>query len=86
MKDHSNLMWRGDALFVGRRSRIPAARLIPTPYPHMFRVMTAGGALTDMLNRSRAADAAVALVLADLNRRKTPAEASPIASNQRQAS
>jgi hypothetical protein len=57
MKDHADLTWRGDGLFVGRRSRIPAARLIPTPYPHMFRVMMAGGAVTDMVNRTRAADA-----------------------------
>ena len=44
-------------------------------YPDMFRV-EAEGRLSDMVNLSRARDAAVCWVLRDLNRQETVAEAS----------
>jgi hypothetical protein len=81
MMDHHDLRCRGDDLHVGR-SLIPAARLIPSSHPLLFRVqLAADGTVTDMINETRARDAAVVLVLAILNRGKSPLGAPPVASN-----
>jgi hypothetical protein len=56
-------VWRGDDLFLGRRI---VASIVPDPtWPGMWRVKI-GDRLTDMLNRSRAHDAALSLAEGDL--------------------
>jgi len=61
------LTWKGDAL---RRhdSRKPILRIVPDQkYPSMWRVECPDGRLSDMLNRTRAQDAARAVALRTLN-------------------
>jgi hypothetical protein len=63
----NHLAWHGDILKLDRRE---LARLVPdTNYPIMWRVLLLDGHLTDMLNHTRAKDAALALALATLNRK-----------------
>jgi hypothetical protein len=53
-----------------RQLRLNSGRLLATveaKWPKMFRVRLASGYLTDMVNISRARDAAVCLALAELN-------------------
>ena len=57
---------------MGRSLRLNSGRLLATVepdanWPKMFRVRLASGYLTDMVNISRAKDAAVCLALAELN-------------------
>jgi hypothetical protein len=69
----ASLVWRGDALCWRGREQ---ARIVPDQtYPGMWRVRLPDRPLTDMLNRTRARDAARALVLANLNTEETPSEA-----------
>jgi hypothetical protein len=68
MRDHHNLKWDGLQL------RLPTGRLLATIEPDakwsgMYRVRLVGEPLTDMVNISRARDAAIGLVLAKLNGR-----------------
>lgn len=76
------LEWKGDRLVAqggGRRS--PAAEIIQEArWPGMWRVKRPDGTLTDMVNRTRARDAAKVILLAALNSQETPVEASPIRS------
>jgi hypothetical protein len=70
------LHWKNDRLMVGRRWS--GARIVPDlVWPKMWRVEFPAGRLSDMVNRTRAKDAAAALVLTDLNRQETAAEATP---------
>ena len=76
------LDWHGNVLQLGRGK---LAQIEPDAvWPSMWRVRTPDGRLTDMVNISRARDAARALALAALNQRgeETPAGAPPIARNQ----
>ena len=58
-------------------------------YPAMFRLRRPDGSLTDMVNRARAKDAALAHAAAILNARQdtgiSPSGASPMRSNGRKA-
>jgi hypothetical protein len=70
VKGNSSLEWRGDRLCCCGCER---ARLEPDMrWPGMWRVRTDFG-LSDMANRTRARDAARAIVLGILNTRETPA-------------
>jgi hypothetical protein len=52
-----DLSWKGDWLYAGSRKLI---RIVPDQkYPHMWRVELPDDRLTDMVNRSRAKDAAL---------------------------
>jgi hypothetical protein len=70
------LNWRDDKLcFRGREY----ARIVPdASYPSMWRVQTRDGRLSDMVNRTRARDAARGIVLAILNGQETAPEAAPM--------
>jgi hypothetical protein len=77
MRGNANLEWRGDRLcYCGRE----LARLEPdAKWPGMWRVRVLGldprnAGLSDMADRTRARDAARAIVLGILNMRETPAE------------
>jgi hypothetical protein len=61
-----------DLRWDGRKLRLNSGRLLATVEPdakwsEMYRVRLPDGQLTDMVNLTRAKDAAVHLVLADLN-------------------
>jgi hypothetical protein len=76
MRDSRDLKWDGLQL------RASTGRLLATVEPDarwagMYRVCLVGESLTDMVNLSRAKDAAIGLVLAKLNGRKTASEAPP---------
>ena len=71
-----DLRWRGNLL------RLHSGRLLAkiepdARWPGMWRIRTPDGICTDMVNLSRAKDAAIGLVLAKLNGRKTASEAPP---------
>jgi hypothetical protein len=69
-----NLNWKDDRLMVGRRWS--GARIVPDlVWTKMFRVEYPAGKLSDMVNKTRAKDAAASLVLGDLNRQETPSGA-----------
>jgi hypothetical protein len=79
MMDRHNLKW------VGLQLRLPTGRLLATVEPDakwigMYRVRLVGEPLTDMVNLSRAKDAAIGLVLANLNGRKSASEAPAVRS------
>jgi hypothetical protein len=62
---HCDLTWRGDSLLLGQRQ---LAHLVPdTRHRGMWRI-SINGRLTDMVNKSRARDAALSLALGLLNR------------------
>jgi hypothetical protein len=62
------LAWKDDALFL-RGSRTPILCVVPDPkYPAMWRVEYPDGRLSDMVNRTRAKDAARSIALQALNR------------------
>jgi len=64
-------MWKGDRLYFGTRSS--GYRVIPdAKHPTMWRVRRPDGSLSDMVNRTRAKDAA--MVMLDRDQR---ASASP---------
>jgi hypothetical protein len=66
----SGFVWAGYELRLGKRGRLLAS-IEPDPeWPGMWRVRLPNGHLTDMVNLARAKDAAIALALADLNRRR----------------
>lgn len=67
------MAWDGYRLFV-RRSGRPLATIVPdTEWPGMWRVRMPDGRLSDMVNLTRAKDAALSLALAVLNHRKAAA-------------
>jgi hypothetical protein len=64
------LKWHGDQLMIGRRQS--GARVVPdAKWPKMWRVEYPRGVLSDMANHARAKDAAVRMVLANLNTQET---------------
>jgi hypothetical protein len=68
------LLWRGNDLYLKGRRR-PVAGIEPdAQWAGMWRVRRPGGSLSDMVNLSRARDAAVAVGLAVLNREETAKE------------
>jgi hypothetical protein len=80
-----DLVWRGNNLCLDRRvlvTIVPDAR-----YPGMWRVRVSGK-LSDMVNISRARDAARSLAMLRLNEgmQETPSEASPMRFSRARAS
>lgn len=76
----NSLAWNGNILKFNRRE---LARIVPDgKWPNMWRVQPANSRPSDMLNRTRAKDAALALALTTLNRKpeaqETTAAAPPI--------
>ena len=66
--------WDGLILRLGSRRGRVLAQVIPDPdWPKMLRVKLPGHALTDMVNLSRAKDAAVCLVLAEMGETRVSA-------------
>jgi hypothetical protein len=63
---HVDLKWDGLQLRL-RSGRLLAAVEPDRTWPGMYRVRLPGGHLTDMVNLSRAKDAAISLVLTELN-------------------
>jgi hypothetical protein len=62
------LRWRGRQLY-RPGSDVPVAEIVPdAKWPGMWRVRTADGRLSDMVNLTRARDAAMELAVAVLNR------------------
>jgi hypothetical protein len=63
----NDLQWRGDKLMLGTRNT--GVKTIPeSKWPGMFRVEYPPGTISDMVNLSRARDAAVYIVTDRLNR------------------
>jgi hypothetical protein len=74
------LRWVGDELVYGRRTLLRIER--DGIYPEMWRVRLPEGSLTDMVNRTRAKDAAVSIALSFLEVSETLSEAPPTAPNE----
>jgi hypothetical protein len=65
-----SLEWKGDGLHLHGKGK-PIVTIVPDgKYPNMWRVCHPDGRLTDMVNRTRAKDAAVSIALGILNSRK----------------
>jgi hypothetical protein len=67
MISRDDLKWEGDRLYF--RNRLMASIEPDSKYPNMWRVRLPNGRLSDMINQTRARDAARALALAQLNMR-----------------
>jgi hypothetical protein len=67
------LTWEGDRLLVrGGDDQSPVAEVVPDDkWPGMFRVRRPDGSLTDMVNHTRARDAAKSILLGFLNSEET---------------
>jgi hypothetical protein len=76
MIGYEDLTWTGNQLRY--RSRVVATIEPDADWPKLYRVRLPNGHLTDMVNRTRAKDAARCLALSILNTRETPREAPPI--------
>jgi hypothetical protein len=70
---NSELIWCGDRLALkGGRRGSPAVEIVPDDsYPGMWRVRKQDGSLSDMVNRTRARDAARSILLGILNAQET---------------
>ncbi len=83
MIESHRLRWRENALLLDGKGA-PLAHIVPDGrHPSMWRVQLPDGHLTDMVNLTRAKDAAVSIVLGLLNKkqcRETSAEAPSIRS------
>jgi hypothetical protein len=77
------LTWVGDELVHGRRTLLRIER--DGVYPEMWRVRLPDGSLTDMVNRTRAKDAAVSIAHRLLNMSENLSEAPPTAPNDFEA-
>lgn len=85
MYDRQDLKW------VGRQLRLNSGRLLATVEPDgnfvgMFRVRMPNKPLTEMVNITRAKDAAISMALVELNltkRRQTAPAAPPVESKRR---
>jgi hypothetical protein len=64
------LRWRENSLHLDGKGHALIQIVSEERYAGMWRVRLPDGRLTDMLNRTRAKDAAVSLALAWLNRRE----------------
>ena len=64
--DSRKFQWRGTHLYYADR-RVPFSIVQDVAYPNMWRVKLPDGRLTDMVNYTRAKDAAVAYGLRYLN-------------------
>ena len=77
------LMWVGDELVYGRTTLLRIER--DRTYPEMLRVRVPDGGLTDMVNGTRAKDAAVSIAHRLLNMSESLSEAPPAAPNDLEA-
>ena len=77
------LTWVGDELVYGRRTLLRIVR--DRVYPEMWRVRFPDGSLTDMVNRTRAKDAALSIAHRLLNMSESLSEAPPTAPNDFEA-
>src|SRR5262245_35260034 len=77
------LTWIGDELVYGRRTLLRIER--DGVYPEMWRVRLPDGSLTDMVNRTRAKDAAVSIAHRLLNMSESLSEAPPTSPNEFEA-
>jgi hypothetical protein len=73
------LTWVGDELVYGRRTLLRIER--DGVYPEMWRVRLPDNGLADMVNRTRAKDAAVSIAHRLLNMSESLSEAPPTAPN-----
>ena len=72
-------VWSGKELrLYSKRGRLLATVIPDSKWPNMWRVFLPDGHLTDMVNLTRAKDAAIALVLPRLNAGEEPVGASPV--------
>ena len=67
MYERHNLIWHGNRLRLFSSRRVLASIEPEQTWPGMWRVRLSNGHLTDMVNLSRAKDAAASLALAALN-------------------
>lgn len=68
MKEHDRCRWKGDALhYEGRATGFSI--VVDDRYSTMWRVRYPDGKLTDMVNRTRAKDAAQSIFITRENRR-----------------
>jgi len=75
-----DLEWNGNTLRV-RWGKYPTVDLVPDPvYPKMWRVRYPDGKRSDILNRTRARDAAKTILCAILNNDPEPHSAPPMRS------
>jgi hypothetical protein len=79
---NSELIWRGDRLALkGGRRASPAVEIVPgDSYPSMWRIRTRDGSLSDMVNRTRARDAARSILLGILNAQEMASGGPPVRS------
>src|SRR5262245_14181364 len=77
------LTWVGNELVYGRRTLLRIER--DAVYPEMWRVRLPDGSLTDMVNRTRAKDAALSIAHRLLNMSESLSEAPPTAPNDFEA-
>jgi hypothetical protein len=77
------LTWDGDELVYGRKTLLRIER--DGVYPEMWRVRLPDGSLTDMVNRTRAKDAAVSIALRFLEVSERLSEAPRTAPNEFEA-
>jgi hypothetical protein len=79
---NSELIWRGDRLALkGGRRGSPAVEIVPDDScPGVWRVRKQDGSLSDMVNRTRARDAARSILLGILNAQETASGGLPIRS------
>jgi hypothetical protein len=74
MYDRRNLIWDGNHLrLLSIRGRVLAGIETDQTWPRMWRVRLPDGYLTDMVNLSRAKDAAASRALAALNQQREAA-------------
>ena len=67
---HSDVSWRGDSLYLAKRK---AGSIVEDDrYPGMWRVRMSDGSLSDMVNRTRAKDAAAAGAIYRHNQKASP--------------
>ena len=74
------LEWKGTRLIVqGGGRNAPSAEIVPDgQWPDMWRVKRPDGSVTDMVNLSRARDAAKAILLTALNSQETGLDGPPV--------
>jgi len=74
----ARMSWKGDKLYyLGRRSDYSVVQ--DEKYPQMWRVRRPDGSLSDMVNQTRAKDAAMVMLGRDLNVSQTARDQSPVA-------
>ena len=66
--DYRSLSWKGNKLFVHGFKEHLLENVPDTKYPKMWRVKYPDGRLTDMVNLTRAKDAAANILISKLNK------------------